>query len=150
MSTPPHVPGDRPLLPGIPAAPHGAGARILHVDDEPTVTVALNRLLQKLGYRVESFNAPHAAADRFRAAPHEFDVILTDLMMPGMTGLEFAEIVRALRPELPVVLLSAYADGHGASAVQACGIREIIVKPASITVIAATLRRSLDNRAPLS
>ncbi len=147
MSTNAVVPPGRPLLPGIPAAHHGRGERILHVDDEPTVTTALQRLLQKLGYRVESFNSPFHAAERLRATPHDFDLVLTDLMMPGMTGLEIAETVRTLRPNIPVVLLSAFAEGHGAAAVQASGIREIIVKPAGIAVIAAALRRAFDHPA---
>lgn len=145
MSTPFSKPEGQPLLPGIPAAHHGRGERILHVDDEPTVTTALQRLLQKLGYRIESFNSPLDAAERLRATPHDFDLVLTDLMMPGMTGLEIADLIRTLRPEVPVVLLSAFAEGHGAAAVRASGIREIIVKPAGIAVIAAALRRAFDH-----
>lgn len=139
---------DRPLLPGLPAADHGRGERILHVDDEPTVTTALQRLLARIGYRVESFNCPRTASERFRAAPHEFDLVLTDLMMPGLTGLDIASLVQALRPELPVVLLSAYGEHQDSPALRAVGIHEVIAKPASIAVVAAALRRSLDRPAP--
>ncbi len=140
--------GDRPLLPGLAAADHGRGERILHVDDEPTVTTALQRLLARIGYRVESFNCPQAASARFRAAPHEFDLVLTDLMMPVVTGLDIAALVRALRPDLPVVLLSAYGERQDSPSLRAAGIHTVIAKPASIAVVAAALRRSLDRPPP--
>lgn len=137
-------PDPRPLLSGVPADHHGRGERILHVDDEPTVTTALRRLLEKLGYSIVSFNSPHAAADHFRGTPAAFDLVLTDMMMPGMNGHELAEIVRAHRPELPIVLLSAYADGHDRQGASNGPFREIVLKPAGITVIAAALRRALE------
>jgi len=143
MSTEAPAPGERRFLPGIPADHHGNSERILHVDDEPSVTITLHRLLQKLGYSVESFNLPHAAADRFRAAPHDFDLVITDLMMPGMNGIEVARTVQSLRHGLPVVLHSAFTDGHDAASIRRNGICEIIAKPAGLAVIAAALRRAL-------
>lgn len=147
MSTASQPSDSRPLLQGVPAAHHGRGERILHVDDEPTVTTALRRLLEKLGYRIESFNSPHAAADHFRGTPAAFDLILTDMMMPGMNGHEFAEIVRSHRPELPVVLLSAYAEGHGKPGAAGGPFCEIVLKPAGLPIIAAALRRALERPA---
>lgn len=143
MSNDATPPAGRQLLPGIPAAHHGNGERILHVDDEPAVTTTLRRLLQKLGYRVESFNISCAAADRFRATPHDFDLVLTDLMMPGMDGIELARSIQSLRPGLPIVLHSAYSDRYSRTVIHSSGVREIMAKPASLELIAATLRRAL-------
>jgi CheY-like chemotaxis protein len=144
MNTPEPAPDGHPFVPGIPPAHHSRGERILHVDDEPTVTRAVQRVLQKLGYLVETYNDSTVALGRLRAAPAEFDLVLTDLMMPSVDGIEIAEAARALRPELPVVLLSAYTGAHSIAAVQASGVREIIAKPASVAAIAASLRRALD------
>jgi CheY-like chemotaxis protein len=143
MSTPPADSEGRKLLPGIPAEHHGNGERILHIDDEPAVTTTLSRLLQKLGYRVESFNTPHAAARRFREAPHEFDLVLTDLMMPGMNGIELAGTIRSIRPDLPIILHSAYTERQDDILIGSSGIREVMAKPADLPRIAATIRRAL-------
>jgi CheY-like chemotaxis protein len=143
MSADSTAPGGRQLLPGIPAEHHGNGERILHIDDEPAVTTTIRRLLQKLGYRVESFNAPHAGTRRFCEAPHEFDLVLTDLMMPGMNGIEVAAAIRSVRPDLPIVLHSAYAERQDDSDYRSNGIREIMAKPADLARIAATIRRAL-------
>lgn len=148
MSSHEPEPAGRRLLPGVPAAHHGRGERILHVDDEPTVTLALHRLLAKLGYHVDVFNDPRTATTRLQAAPESYDLVLTDLMMPGMSGLEVARAVQVLRPNLPVVLLSAFTEGHSREDLTASGIREIIVKPASIGLIAASIRRVLDQSRP--
>ncbi len=134
-----------PYLKGIPPELHGRGESVLHLDDEPSVTASVQRLLLKLGYKVASFNAPHLATDHFRAAPHTFDLVITDLMMPGMTGLEFATEVRTLRPLLPIILLSALADSQPPWTLQAHGIHSVLMKPAGIESIATAVRRAIDS-----
>lgn len=137
-------------LPGIPVEHQGNGERILHIDDEPSVTTTISRMLQKLGYRVESFNTPHAATRRFREAPQEFDLVLTDLMMPGMNGIELAGAIRSLRPELPIVLHSTYTDNQDIILLRASGICEFMEKPTDLARIAATIRRALSSSSPNS
>jgi len=137
-------------LPGIPADHHGNGERILHIDDEPSVTTTVRRLLQKLGYHVESFNTPHAATKRFREAPREFDLVLTDLMMPGMNGIELAGTIRSLRPDLPIILHSAYTENQDDSLLRSSGILEVMAKPTNLPHIAATIRRALAAASPQS
>lgn len=138
-----------PLLKGIAPELHGRGESILHLDDEPSVTASVQRLLLRLGYQVVSFNAPLAATEHFRLAPHTFDLVITDLMMPGMTGLEFATEVRTLRPTVPIILLSALADAQNPEALIDHGIHSVIMKPAGIESIATSVRRALDS-SPLS
>jgi DNA-binding NtrC family response regulator len=127
---------------------HGRGEHLLHVDDEPTVTLSVRRILQKLGYSIDSFNCPNAALVHFCTAPHRYRLVLTDLMMPGMNGLQFATAVTALRPGLPVVLFSAFADGCIAEEVRRSGIRETLSKPAGLIPIAEVVRRALDSHSP--
>lgn len=124
---------------------HGRGEHLLHVDDEPTVTLSIQRLLQKIGYQVASFNTPHAALAHFHADPHRFHLVLTDLMMPEMNGLQFTSEILAVRPGLPVVMLSAFGAGYSSEEIRRSGIREIIAKPATLATIAASLRRVLDS-----
>lgn len=122
---------------------HGRGEHILHLDDEPTVTLSVQRLLQKLGYNVAAFNSPPLALDHFRGDPNRFHLVLTDLMMPDMNGLQFATAVLALRPTLPVVMFSAFGNGCSSAEIHRHGIREIILKPAGIIPIAEAIRRAL-------
>lgn len=158
MAARPRCPMSQPPLPQSDGRPttslnlrpelHGQGQHILHVDDEPTVTLSVRRLLEKLGYIVASFNSPLAALEHFRTDPQRFHLVLTDLMMPDMNGLQFTAAVLALRPGLPVVLFSAFGDGCSASDIQRCGIREVILKPAGLIPIAETIRRALDSHSP--
>jgi DNA-binding NtrC family response regulator len=145
MNEPPSPPpADRPAASLRLQPEHqGRGEHVLHVDDDPAVTLSLQRLLQKLGYHADSFNCPKAALDHFRADPARFRLVLTDLMMPGMNGLQFAAAVTTLRPELPVMLFSAYADGCSAQEIKLSGIREVLIKPAGIIPIAEAIRRAL-------
>ena len=143
----PHFP--RPLLlAGLPPELHGHGEHLLHLDDEPTVTASVRRLLQKLGYSITSFNAPTAALEHFRSEPQRFHLVLTDLMMPGMNGLEFAAAVRVLRPGLPIVLFSAFGNGCNPEDIRHSGICEVILKPAGLLPIAEAIRRALDSHSP--
>jgi CheY-like chemotaxis protein len=143
--TPPELPPNGPRLTlGVPKDQCGRGERVLHIDDEPAGTSMFCRMLVKLGYRVESFNLPASAVERLRTDPLSFDVVITDLMMPDMNGLEVANAVRRLRPDLPVILLSAFSASFSSTTIRANGICEIIEKPAPINTLAAVLRRVLD------
>ena len=123
----------------------GKGEQLLHVDDDPAVTLSIQRLLKKLGYNAVSFNCPRAALDHFHTEPHCFRLVLTDLMMPGMNGLQFAAAVTAVRPGLPVVLFSAFADNCSEAEMRQSGICEVLLKPAGLLPIAEAIRRVLDS-----
>jgi DNA-binding NtrC family response regulator len=116
----------------------------MHVDDDPTVTEAVRRILQKLGYNVDSFNSPYCAIDRLRTAPQHFCLVLTDLIMPGMNGLQFASAVISICPKMPVVLFSGYTDNYSEDEISRSGICEILEKPADIPSLADVIRRAID------
>jgi CheY-like chemotaxis protein len=126
----------------------GRGERILHVDDEAAVTSMINRLLTRIGYSVESFTQPDVAVARLRAAPTSFDVVITDLMMPKMDGIEVALAVQLASPGLPVVLLSAFSCAHDPDVIRACGIDIVLNKPVGINALATAIRKSIDNPFP--
>jgi PAS domain S-box-containing protein len=87
------------------------GRRVLLVDDEPLVRRATKRLLESGGYEVVEASDGLEAVERFRERPEAFDVVLLDLSMPRMGGEEAFAALRAVRPDVPVVLSSGYADG---------------------------------------
>lgn len=94
-----------------PAQPPAEGhERILLVDDEVAVVRATKDLLENFGYEVEAFTQPASALRQFLASDSSFDVIVTDNLMPEMTGLEFAAAIRESDASIPIVLMSGYID----------------------------------------
>ena len=127
-------------------APQGGGQRILLVDDEPALTGALKKLLTRLNYRVTTSNSPGEAIGWVRQNPAQFEVAITDLTMPEMTGLEFACQLHGLRPDLPIILASGYSADLSADDLKAAGIFELLQKPISRSAIAEMLERALAGR----
>jgi PAS domain S-box-containing protein len=121
----------------------GRGRRILLVDDELALTTTYHRLLARLNYQVTSFNNPREAVASFRGNPSQFDLVITDLTMAEMTGLELARQLRAIRPDLPVILISGYATELNHEKLDAAGICELLEKPVSVDLLADALQRSL-------
>jgi CheY-like chemotaxis protein len=129
--------------PPLPPLPRGS-ERIMLVDDEKTLTDVGKRMLEELGYRVLAFNDPREALMAFERSPHLFDLVITDLNMPGMNGITLARALRAARPALPVVLCSGFADREATAQVKALGLEELMTKPLSLRQLAEVVRRSLD------
>jgi CheY-like chemotaxis protein len=84
-----------------------------------------------LGHSVSGFNDPKIALETFRLRPQDFDVIVTDLSMPKMSGIDLAREVLALRPEMPVLLVSGNISDAEASLVNKVGVRTVLQKPIS-------------------
>jgi len=122
--------------------PHGHGEHVLFVDDEAPLANAARLGLERLGYRTTVFTDPAEALQRFVAAPDDFQLVVTDLHMPVMTGLDLSRAVLAERPRTPVILISGYS-GPTAEKVKALGIREVIAKPLSIASLARAVHGAI-------
>jgi CheY-like chemotaxis protein len=129
------------------ALPRGAGERILLVDDEEMIADAAGQLLKRLGYRVTMRTDPRAALAEFGAAPAAFDLVVTDLTMPHVTGIEVAQTMLGERPELPVLLASGFSGGWTAESVRALGLRGLMSKPLTSVALARSVREALDGGA---
>ena len=140
------------LLPVLPLAavsqdqeyeeiPRGDGQRILLVDDELTVAESLQIMLERLGYRVSMFTSPEMTLSRFRAAPDDFDVLLTDFQMPGMTGMALASAVLTQRPTMPVLVASGFSGGMTPEKMLAAGVAGFFEKPIDLYRLAVTLAK---------
>ncbi len=108
---------------------HGGGEHILCVDDDESIVFLITRLLERQGYRVSGYTDPHAAVAAVRAAPGEFDLVVTDYNMPGMSGLEVARALRQIRADLPVALASGYITEALRAEAPAAGVIDLIYKP---------------------
>jgi signal transduction histidine kinase len=126
------------------AASHrGRGERVLLVDDETPVLSATAEVLSRLGYAAVTFADSHAALAAFEATPEQFDVVVTDESMPGLTGTGLARALRSHRPDLPIVLVSGYPGAIQVQQARAAGVSEILSKPVESREIATALARAL-------
>ncbi|MDD5642578.1 MAG: PAS domain S-box protein [Syntrophales bacterium] len=128
------------------APPTPGQERILYVEDEAQVAEVARRLLTHLGYEVTVLTNSRAALELFHSRPQEFDLVITDLTMPQMTGLDLAADFIKMRPELPIILCSGYSDTVSPDAARQLGIREFLVKPVTFANLARAIRRALDGQ----
>jgi len=118
--------------------------RVLVVDDDAAVAAVTQRVLERSGYQVTMRTSSSEALALLRVDPGRFDLLLTDQTMPGLTGMQLAEAVHAVRPDLPIILTSGFADLPGADQRRVLGIHELIMKPANPLDLAGAVRRVLD------
>ena len=121
----------------------GRTGRILLVEDNEEVGLFAARLLDELGHEV--VRAPSGEEALGRAQAEEFDLVFTDVVMPGMNGLELADRLADLRPELPVILTTGYSDEIATSG---AGGRPVILKPYRPEALAAAIEQALGSRKP--
>lgn len=131
----------------IPAeVPVGQGQRVLIVDDEKPLALLGRSVLEDLGYVVTTSSNAADALALVRADLAAFDLIITDLTMPGMTGLDFARQVLKLRPELPIILMTGYSASLTAERVQGLGLRELLLKPLTQQSLGTAAARALSEK----
>ncbi len=123
----------------------GQGERILYLDDEETVARSVSKRLSQLNYVVETFNDPAAALKRVEEG-ERIDLLMTDLTMPNMDGLELVNRIRKLRPDLPVVLLTGYGDPRINDEASKAGVAVVLRKPVSSASISWAVRDALSRQ----
>ncbi len=117
---------------------------VLFVDDEVSISEMGQDLLESLGYTVVTYNSAVAALDSFRNRPNDFDLIITDMTMPGMTGADLAVEILKIRPGIPVILCTGYSELISEIEAKQLGIREFVMKPYTVREMAQAVRRALD------
>jgi len=125
------------------AAPRGNGETILVVDDEESLVRLAEEVLASLGYEPIGCVGASAALRLFHAAPQRFDAVLTDAIMPEISGLELLAELRRVRPELPAILVSGYGGPDLNAAATAAGARAVLMKPLSTADLAQSLAQLL-------
>lgn len=118
--------------------------QILLVDDEPTVTEVMHVMLEWLGYRVDTYNSSTNALYAFQRQPHKYDLVISDLTMPDMTGIEFAEKLQKAHAGIPVIIITGYGNNLSEHTQNRCGIRRIASKPIVMQELALLIRQVLD------
>ena len=102
---------------------------ILVVDDDELVSEYLGALLEAESYDVMVVNEPAVALDYFKAHPNDFDLIVTDQIMPGLTGIDIAKSILEVRPDLPILLITGYSEKISAENAESFGLSGFFPKP---------------------
>jgi PAS domain S-box-containing protein len=126
-----------------PQLPRGQGQRVLVVDDEASLVTLMTDTLADLGYRPFGHTSSAAALAAFQARPDDFDVIVTDERMPGLSGTALVREVRALRPDIPILLASGFLGGSIGEQAYAAGADEVLQKPLAARELALALARAV-------
>jgi CheY-like chemotaxis protein len=118
--------------------------RILFVDDEQPIVDIAKQMVEQLGYSMVTRTSSLEALELFRAKPDEFDLVITDMTMPNMTGEELANELMFIRPDIPIILCTGFSRSVTEKKAKAMGIQAFILKPILRQELAETIRRVLD------
>ena len=122
----------------------GGNEHILFVDDEPALVTMGKQMLERLGYKVTVANGSDQALRLFRENPLGFDLVISDMTMPHMTGDILASEMMAVRPDLPVIICTGYSDRINQEDALKAGVKALIYKPMTRKDLAATVRSVLE------
>ena len=120
--------------------------RILFVDDENALVELGTQMLESLGYHVMATPSSLEALETFRAQPGAFDLVITDMTMPALTGIELAKALLAVRANIPIILCTGFSELINGKEVKEAGIREFVMKPYATRNFANTIRKVLEGR----
>ncbi len=124
----------------------GNRERILFIDDEPVLCSAAKKLLDRLNYVTTTRTRAAEAVALFSADPTAFDLVITDLTMPAMTGVDVAQQIQRARPGTPLLLATGFNASLTLDAVRALGIHDLLTKPLSAVTLAEKIRAALRSK----
>ena len=120
--------------------------KILLIDDEPAIIRWTSKVLSKLGYQVIGMTSPTEAVETFKSDPENFDLVITDLTMPRMTGLELSSIITAEQPGIPIILCTGFSEGLSPGNMKHHGISRVLMKPMIVGELFDTIEDVLNTR----
>jgi PAS domain S-box-containing protein len=119
---------------------------ILFVDDEAALVRLATKLLEKCGYRVTGHTNPIKALERFKADPSKFDLVITDMTMPHMTGNQLVEALQEIRPDLPIIITTGYSEKMSPEKAKTMSVQDFIMKPLSYCDLTHRIRKAIDQK----
>ena len=135
---------DALALPRGALGPVGHGRKVLLVDDEEVIRAIGSNLLRRFGFEPAVYSRPAEALEAFRAAPASYSLVISDLTMPEMTGLELARHILALGPLTPIILTSGYFHQDALKKAHDTGVRGILTKPFEVMELVEQIRLVLE------
>jgi CheY-like chemotaxis protein len=122
-------------------ANQSSGDHVLYVDDDASLVYLITCILEGLSYRVTGCTDPVKALEIFRSDPNAFHAVVSDLSMPGMCGIEFAQELLRIRPDIPILMTSGDVRSEDAAAVRNLDLPDLVLKPCTVD----QLGKLLDN-----
>lgn len=122
--------------------------RILFVDDEEALVEWARAALIRHGYTVTATSSPREALKIFASNPLQYDLIITDQAMPGMTGIQLSKMLLSLRPDVPIILCTGHSDSLTTETMKESGIREFLVKPVLRQELVKTIHQVVKGPVP--
>jgi len=127
-------------------APKKGRGKILFVDDEEGFVLSGKEILEHFGYEVVTTTSGHEALALFASSSAEFDLVITDMVMPKMTGLELAQRITEIRPDIAIILCTGFSAYIDANVKEASGVRDIVMKPLLASELAGAIERVLGEK----
>lgn len=118
--------------------------RILVVNDDETVVISVRNMMERFGYKVTAFTDGQEALKVFAEKSSEFDLVITDHVMPDVTGEDLAQKMLRIRSDIPIILCTGNVDAISPEKAVAIGLQGVIVKPFTVRECAQLVRRVLD------
>ena len=120
--------------------------RILFIDDEQVLVEIGNQMLEQLRYEAVTKRSSVQALELFRAEPDSFDLVITDMTMPDMTGYKLAKELMKLRPRIPIILCTGHSRLVSEEKAKEIGLKAFVMKPLVMRNLAETVRKVLDEK----
>ncbi|MBF0204537.1 MAG: response regulator, partial [Desulfamplus sp.] len=125
----------------------GGREKVLFVDDEELLIEMTQQMLELLGYNITSYSSSIKALESFRANPDKFDIVITDMAMPHMSGDKLATELLKIRPDIPILLCTGFSELMSEKKALSMGIKGFLMKPVSMVDFAHSIRGILDKGA---
>lgn len=125
---------------------HTGTENILVIDDEKAIVSLITSMLESLGYTVTGLTNCIDALEVFKNQPENFDLIITDMTMPHMTGIQLAQTVRAVRNDIPIVVCTGFSELIDEQKAKELGLQKLIMKPVIKHDLSKAIREALDNK----
>jgi PAS domain S-box-containing protein len=129
-----------------PEALHKGNENILFIDDEESIGKVVKRILEHFGYQVETKTNPAEALELFRSGPDRFDLVITDMTMPQMTGQRLVKEILNIRPDMPIILCTGFSEKISEEKAGEVGINALVFKPFVVRDFSLTVRKVLDEK----
>jgi CheY-like chemotaxis protein len=117
----------------------GKNAHVFYVDDDEELSILVSRALRRMGYRVTAHSNSKKALEDFRTRPDAFDLVVTDISMPGLSGPDLVQEVRMLRPNIFTIMFSGYVRPEDHEAAERLKVNKLLYKPGSIAELSQAL-----------
>ena len=122
----------------------GGDERILLVDDDESVVKLEEQILKRMGYKVTSRLHSFEALEAFKAGSDSFDLVVTDMSMPKMTGVQLADALISIRPDIPIIICTGFSEQLTEEKIASLGLKGLLMKPIVGKKMSQMVRKVLD------